>query len=194
MSRAHAQSPSTKRAREVVAVINTATPATIRAFVDSAFGDQMRGLPMRAHIDFFMGQREQSGGLEWVDVQEEKPGETTALLRRKLTGELVAVLVRTNAAAPYRIDGIGQRPPRPKVAEAAPRITTDAEMTAALGDFVNKLARADLFSGTVFLAKDGRRLYGMAFGEANKDFGVPNAIDTRNARPVSDAVRMGWAR
>jgi CubicO group peptidase (beta-lactamase class C family) len=174
-----AQSPTTRRAREVVAVINAATPAAIRAFVDSAFDDQMRGLPMRAHIDFFMNQREQSGGLEWVDVQDEKPGETTALLKRKLTGELTAILVRTNAAAPYRIGGIGGRPPRPKVAQAAPRITTDAELTAALGDYVNTLARADLFSGTVFLAKDGRRLYGMAFGEANKDFGVPNAVDTK---------------
>jgi len=179
MSRAQAQPPATKRAREVVAVINAATPASIRAFVDSAFDDQMRGMPMRAHIDFFMGQREQSGGLEWVDVQDEKPAETTALLKRKLTGELVAVLVRTNTAAPYRISGIGQRPPRPKVAQAEPRITTDAELTTALGDYVNRLARADLFSGTVYVAKDGRRLYGMAFGEANKDFGVPNALDTK---------------
>jgi CubicO group peptidase (beta-lactamase class C family) len=179
MSRAEAQSPATKRAREVVAVINAATPAAIRAFVDSAFDDQMRGMPMRAHIDFFMGQREQSGGLEWVEVQDEKPAETTALLKRKLTGELIAVLVRTNPAAPYRIGGIGQRPPRPKVAQAEPRITTDAELTTALGDFVNRLVRADLFSGTVLLAKDGKRLYGMAFGEANKDFGVPNALDTK---------------
>ena len=179
MSRVQAQSPSTKRAREVVAVINAATPASIRAFVDSAFDDQMRGMPMRAHIDFFMNQREQSGGLEWVDVQDEKPGETTALLKRKLTGDLMAVVVRTNPAAPYRIGGIGQRPPRPKVAQAEQRITTDAELTTALGDYVNRLAKADLFSGTVFLAKDGRRLYGMAFGEANKDFGVPNALDTK---------------
>jgi hypothetical protein len=67
---AQTPSPTTKRAREVVAVINAATPVAIRAFVDSAFDDQMRGLPMRAHIDFFMGQREQSGGLEWVDVQD----------------------------------------------------------------------------------------------------------------------------
>lgn len=176
---AQAPAPSTRRAREVVAVINAATPATIRTFVDSALDDQMRGLPMRAHIDFFMGQREQSGTLEWVDVQDEQAGETTVLLKRKLTGELVAILVRTNSAPPYRIAGIGQRPPRPKVAAAPPRITSDAELTAAIGDFVNTLARADLFSGTVFLAKDGRRLYGAAFGQANKDFDVPNALDTK---------------
>jgi CubicO group peptidase (beta-lactamase class C family) len=179
MARAQTETPTTKRAREVVAVINAATPAKVRAFVDSAFDDQMRGLPMRAHIDFFMGQHDQSGGLEWVEVQDEKPGETTALLKRKLTGEYVAVLVRTNGAAPYRIAGIGQRPPRPKVAQTTPKISTDAELTMALGDFVNALAKADLFSGTVYLAKDGRRLYGMAFGEANKDFGVPNALDTK---------------
>ncbi len=180
--RAQAQtpaSPATRRAREVVALINSATPAAVRAFVDSAFDDQMRSLPMRAHVGFFMGQREQSGGLEWVEVQDEKPGETTALLRQKLTGELIAVLVRTNPAAPYRIGGIGQRPPRPKVAAARPRITTDAELTTAIGDYVNRLARADLFSGTVLIAKDGRRLYGATFGEANKDFGVPNALDTK---------------
>ena len=179
MAQAQAESPSTKRAREVVAVINTATPAKLRAFVDSAFDDQMRRLPMRAHVDFFMAQREQSGGLDWVEVQDEKPGETVALLKRKLTGDYVAILVRTNASAQNRIAGIGQRPPRPKVAQAAPKITTDAELTTALGDFVNTLVRADLFSGSVYLAKDGRRLYGMAFREANKDFGVPNALDTK---------------
>jgi CubicO group peptidase (beta-lactamase class C family) len=179
MPRAKAQSPATKRAREVVALINNATPPAIRAFVDSAFDDQMRGLPMGAHIGFFMGQREQSGGLEWVEVQDEKPGEATVLLKQKLTGEFIAVVVRTNSAAPYRIGGIGQRPPRPKVAAAAPKITTDAELTAAIGDFVNTLARSDLFSGTVLIAKDGRRLYGAAFGEANKDFSVPNALDTK---------------
>jgi len=32
---------------------------------------------------------------------------------------------------------------------------------------------------SVFLAKDGKRLYGMAFGQANKDFDVPNALDTK---------------
>src|SRR5574338_313772 len=56
MARSQTESPSTRRAREVVAAINAATPATLRAFVDSALDDQMRRMPMRAHIDFFMGQ------------------------------------------------------------------------------------------------------------------------------------------
>jgi CubicO group peptidase (beta-lactamase class C family) len=179
MTRPQSPSPTTKRAREVVALIDGATPSAIRAYVDSAFADGMRRLPMQAHIGFFMGQREQSGGVEWVEVQEETPGSTTALVRRKLTGDLFAILVRSETTAPFRISGIGQRPPRPSVATAAPRVTSDAEMAAALERYVTTLAKADVFSGTVLLAKDGKTIYAGAFGQANKDFDVPNKLDTK---------------
>ncbi len=175
---AQAPSPATRRAREIVAVINTATPASIRAYVDSAFAGEMRRLPMRAHIDFFMGQREQSGGLEWIDVQEAAGSRTTALLRRKLTGNPIAVAVTVEDAAPNRVVGIGQRPPREGAAPAE-RVSSDADVVKALEQFVGTLVKADLFSGTVLLAKDGQTLYSGAFGQANKDFAVPNALDTK---------------
>lgn len=37
----------------------------------------------------------------------------------------------------------------------------------------------DAFSGTVLLAKAGKPRFRAAFGEANKDFGVKNTIDTK---------------
>ena len=176
---AQTPSPATRRAREVVALINAATPSAIRAYVDSAFADGMRRMPPQAHVDFFMGQREQSGGLEWIEVQEEAADRTTVLLRRKLTGDLTAVLVQVDSAAPHRIGGIGQRPPRPSAAATEAAVANDAEMAAALERYVGTLAKADLFSGSVLLAKDGKTLYAGAFGQANKDFGVPNALDTK---------------
>lgn len=179
MASAQAPSPATKRAREVVALVNSAAPPAIRAYVDSAFATRMRALPLQAHIDFILGQREQTGGLDWVDVQEETPGGTTALVKRKLTSELTALMVQVEGTAPYRIAGIGQRPPRPGAAASEPRVASDAEMAAALERYVTTLAKADVFSGTVLLAKDGKTLYAGAFGQANKDFGVPNALNTK---------------
>jgi len=178
MTPRQASSQATKRAREVVALINTGSPAAIRAYVDSTFVGRMKSLPMQAHLDFFLGQREQSGGLDWVEVQEETPSGTTALLKGKRTGEPIAVLVRTETSAPYRITGIGQRPPR-VTAASEPRVASDAEMAKALEQYVTTLAKADVFSGAVLLAKDGTTLYAGAFGEANKDFGVPNKLDTK---------------
>jgi CubicO group peptidase (beta-lactamase class C family) len=171
-------SPAARRAREVVQMINTATPATLRAFVDTAFGGQMRSLPMQAHVDFFLGQRERSGGLEWVEVQEEAANRATVLVRRKLTGDAVAIGVTVEASAPHRIGGIGQRPPRPG-AVTNERVASDAEMARALERYVTTLANADVFSGSVLLAKDGKVLYSGAFGQANKDFGASNKLDTK---------------
>src|SRR6476660_8262614 len=163
MSPHQAPSPSTKGAREVVALINTAPASAIRAYVDSAFAGRMRSLPIQAHLNFFLGQREQSGGFEWVEVQEETAGRTTALLKGKLTGELIAPMVQTEATAPYRVAGIGQRPPRTTAAASEPRVASDAEMAKVLEQYVTTLAKADVFSGAVLLAKDGKTLYAGAF-------------------------------
>jgi hypothetical protein len=173
------QAPATRRAHEIVTLINVATPSAIRAYVDTAMGARMRSMPMQAHIDFMMGQRDQSRGLDWVEAQEEAPGRTTALLRRKLTGDLLAIQVGVEDTAPYRISSIVGQPPRRKPGAPEPRVTSDAEMVAALERYVNTLAQADAFSGAVLLAKDGKSLYSAAFGQANKDFGVSNTAATK---------------
>src|SRR5213593_4662039 len=168
MGWAQSQPPATRRAHEIVALINAATPSAIRAYVDTAMAAGMRRLPMQAHLDFMLGQRELSRGLDWVEIQEEAPSRTTALLKRRLTGDLMAVQVQVEDTAPYQINGIGPRPPHPKAAAVEPRLTSDAEMVSALERYVKALAQADVFSGTVLLAKNGKTLYSAAFGQANK--------------------------
>jgi CubicO group peptidase (beta-lactamase class C family) len=44
---------------------------------------------------------------------------------------------------------------------------------------MQKQEGADVFSGVVLLAKDGRALFNKAYREANKDFGIPNRTDTK---------------
>jgi len=178
MGGAQSPSPATRRAHEIVTLINSATPSGIRAYVDTAMAARMRSLPLQAHIDFMLGQRDQSRGLEWVEVQEETPTHVTAVLRRKLTADLLALQVSVEDSAPYRIVGIFGGP-RPKTGATEPRIASDAEMVSALARYVNTLAQADLFSGAVLLAKDGKPLYSAAFGTANKDFSAPNTVGTK---------------
>ncbi|HSE97444.1 MAG TPA: serine hydrolase domain-containing protein, partial [Blastocatellia bacterium] len=60
----------------------------------------------------------------------------------------------------------------------ARRLTAE-QMAQELKTFVSKLADADVFSGTVLLAKDGVPVFKGAYGIANKDFNVPNRIDTK---------------
>ena len=173
------QRPATRRAQEIVALINSATPDAIRAYVDTAFADRMRALPLEAHLNFFLGLRDRSGSLDWIDVQEEEPNRTVARVTRTLTGERAALLVGVEAAAPYRVEGLGQRPPRADPGAAEPSIESDSAMASELALYVDTLAKADVFSGAVILAKDGVPVYSGAFGQANKDFEVPNKVDTK---------------
>lgn len=56
---------------------------------------------------------------------------------------------------------------------------SDAELAARLGEFVDKLAAADLFSGAVLLVHGEEVLLDRAWGEASKSFHVPNRTTTR---------------
>jgi CubicO group peptidase (beta-lactamase class C family) len=63
--------------------------------------------------------------------------------------------------------------------DAPARRPSDPELVAQLKGYVERLAARNVFSGAVLLAKKGVPLYQAAFGEANKDFGVKNTLDTK---------------
>ena len=170
--------PATRRARELVGLINSATPASIKAYVDTAFGGPMQGLPLDAHVGFFMGQREQTKGLDWVSASESN-GEATAVVKRRLTGDPLALGIRVESTAPHKVIGVGQRPVPPGAAAPASRVATDEALSVELSRFVEQLAAADVFSGAVMVSHDGKVVYSGAFGIANRDFNAANNIDTR---------------
>ena len=61
----------------------------------------------------------------------------------------------------------------------APSPRTTNEIVAELKAHVERLAQADSFSGAVLIAQNGKTLWSAAYGEADKNFGVPNKIDTK---------------
>jgi CubicO group peptidase (beta-lactamase class C family) len=175
---AQADGPAVRRARELVAVINAAAPPAIRAYVDSAFGSRMRGLPLAAHLNFLLGQRELSRSLEWIEARDQQSTSVIAVVRRQLTGDQVGLLVRVEEQAPYRVTAIGARPVQDAGSAPAP-LASDQELAAQLEKYVATLAAADVFSGAVLVAKDGKVLFSRAYGIANRDFEVNNRLDTK---------------
>lgn len=175
---AQAQTPAEKRARELVQALNTGSRAEFRKFVDAAFSTRMKALPIERHLNFFSSTYEGSRGYEIVGVQDAtKPNQVILLVKNKLTGDYDGLLVAVEADAPNGIAGIGFRSPVPPAGEV--RKITSKEAAQELEAFVKKLSAADVFSGSVLLAKDGVVLYKGAFGMANKDFDAPNKIDTK---------------
>ena len=190
---AQTQPPATRRAHELIALINSATPAKIRTYIDTATAADLRTLSPQDLVDLVLGRQDQSLDLEWVSTQDETPTQTTAVLRHKLAGGLTALEVQVLDTTPFLITSIQKHAPgsKPKtvepvaVAVSKPRPTaplaarTDAAMVAELKQYIDKLTNADAFSGTVILAKNGKTLYAAAFGLADKDFNAPITLDTK---------------
>ncbi len=56
---------------------------------------------------------------------------------------------------------------------------TEAEAVSSVEKYLEDTVKADEFSGTVLLAKNGKPIFQKAYGLASKEFNVPNRIDTR---------------
>lgn len=171
--------PAARRVAELVKIINSTDAAATKKFIEESYGGELAGMPLSAHLNFIAQIRDRTRGVEFHGLQESSATEATALLRRKLTEDWMGLAVTVEASAPHRITGIGMRRPKPPAGERAAKKLTDAERARELEAYVQRLAEADVFSGAVLLAKDGKVIFEKAYGEASKDFGVANRVDTK---------------
>ena len=171
------QSPAEKRARELVEFFNTGNRTTFREYVLKNFGGNFRDLPMDMHLSFYSSEKDQSRGFEVLGATDVEANRVALRVRSKLTGEISDLLVRVEGESPHRIVGIGTRPSRDDSGQGAK--LTEKEIASRLSAFVEKLANADVFSGSVLLAKGDKVVFKGAYGMANKDFGAANRIDTK---------------
>jgi CubicO group peptidase (beta-lactamase class C family) len=173
------ESPAERRAKEFARLIDSGNRAELRKYAKENFAPGFLNVPMEQHLGFLSSVHDFTRGVEFHSLQDAKANEATVLLKAKLTGEWLALAVRVEAEQPHRIAGIGLRPPKPPAAAQPTKKLTNEQVAQELKAFVSKLADADVFSGTVLLAKDGAPIFKGAYGTANKDFNVPNRIDTK---------------
>ena len=171
-------SPAATRLRELLEVIRAADPAKVEPYVKSTYGGEFLKMPMEAHVGFINHAHERLPDFEVEGIESPKPTEATAVVRSKLTEERVGIVVRVEEQPPHLITAIGRRPAKARQG-AADRKVTEAEATEELGAYLDKLAGVDAFSGVVLLAKDGKPLLLKAYGQASKDYAVPNRADTK---------------
>jgi CubicO group peptidase (beta-lactamase class C family) len=126
-------------------------------------------------VGFVSTMHDQTRGVAIGDILEATATTASLALRFELTGLDQALLVEVEAHPPHRVIGVFLKPGP----QSAPLIPPEAPgLPGELGAWLQRLADADVFSGAVALAHHGTLLFAQAYGQANKDFGVPNTIET----------------
>ena len=169
-----------RRVKEFARLFDTGSIAEFKKYAAENFAPSfLNDVPMERHIEFFRSTYDMTRGLEFHSIEDASPNQVTALFKNKLTGRWMSLQARVEPDAPHRIAGLGMRAPNPRVGAPSTKKRSDDEIRDELQTLMKKLADADVFSGTVLLARDGVPIFQGAYGMANKDFNVPNQIDTK---------------
>lgn len=183
--------PVGERARQVVDAIDSGDPEVLRALVENTFAPAFRDMaPMEEHLDVLGGFHRRSGGYDLYGIRRYDPPrppgpggeEHVIIVKNRLTEGWQAFVLALEEEPPHRITGLNLSPARPPAdlppSERKPPLTREA-MARELRAFVDRLADADLFSGTVLVARGDDLLFQGAWGEASRRYGVPNRLDTK---------------
>lgn len=169
--------PAGKRLGEIAALMSDATPGKAKAYVLENYTPEYADyLPIERRIGWYM-EAGAKGGLEILEIVESEPARIVADTRHPATGEYMRHQIEVEPEPPHRLTSIRT--------DMGPGIGGDqlpddpAALAAALKDKAQALADAGYFSGALLVARDGEILAQGAWGVANRDFGVPNDLDTR---------------
>jgi CubicO group peptidase (beta-lactamase class C family) len=161
---------------ELLDLVARGDAGVFEAYVGSAFARAPDGPPGDV-LNVLAGLHDRTRGVDGVTI-ECTGAEATAQGLSKLTGEPVALRVRVEPRPPYRVTSFQPVRAAERVVAVAAR-PSDDRLAAEVGAYTQRLADADCFSGVVLLAREGRPLLLNAYGEASREYRVPNAVDTR---------------
>lgn len=167
------------RSDAIVSFLNSEGAAPARALVEEHFDARLASaVPMARHVGILSQLRAQVGGAEASAVERVDAQTLELRVRSRRTGWTEMLRVRVDPEPPYRIRGLLPGPSAPPD-ELAGRRVTDREVAAAVRDLFDVQCDADVFSGAVLVAGPDSTLFADACGEADKNFSVPNRIDTK---------------
>jgi CubicO group peptidase (beta-lactamase class C family) len=169
--------PAGKRAAALIQVFNKGDGPAMKAFIEESYAKAaLAKRPAEAQLGTFGRLWMDTEGLTLQKVESSSARTVVLVAKDKLAGELVRLRVDVEAKPPH---GITEVKPEPAAPPSDTGPLTHEQVAQRVQAYVEKLAAADAFSGTVLIAHGDTRVYAGAFGLASRGFQVPNRLDTK---------------
>ncbi len=170
--------PVGKRAAALLEVFNEGDGNKMMAFIQEHYAKAaLARRPAEAQRGTFGRLWMDTEGLTFQKVESSSARTLILVARDRLAGDLVRLRIDVEAKPPYGILEVKAEPLSPPSDKGGP--LTGEQVAAQVRAYVEKLAAADAFSGTVLIAHGDKRVYAGAFGLASRGFQVPNRLDTK---------------
>jgi CubicO group peptidase (beta-lactamase class C family) len=151
---------------------NSGERAQVEAFL-SHYKD-----PSGHEVNGTLGFRQQTGGFELRKIEESTPARISGLVQESDSDQFARFTMEVEAEEPHRIAQFDLRAvPRP--AEFPVERLSESALLAALREKLEKDSAADKFAGAVLVARGGKAIFTGAYGMADREKKIPNALDTK---------------
>ena len=178
-----ATAPAAKRLEELLQVVNSGDAGAMNAYVQANSVQVTNPLPGPNPLPLVgrvLDLHRRSQGLDLVRVERVEDNRAIAVVRNKLTGDEQAISVQVEPKAPHRITDLSNVPPSAvaSLARQASIAQSEQEKLRQIGLHLKRLGDADVFSGAVVIARDGKPIFAQAYGYADREKKIANTIDT----------------
>ena len=182
--------PSTDAGQRVVAYIkafNSGDEQEMRAFISANVSeDALRRRSIDERLQIYKEMLANMKSFELNRVIEDSSSSVTGLFRSG-NGEWLEIGFQFEPESPHKLLGLRIKDSEPPSGVKAPSPTvggpqskmSEAEFLAAIEKRLNELVGADQFSGSVLIAKNGKKIFQKAYGLASKEYNVVNGVDTK---------------
>src|SRR5215208_3064809 len=164
--------PAANQAKGWLEVFNAGDVEKRRAFLQKNYPSRLERFDRETEM------RRGTGGFDVMKVAESTPTKIVLLIQERQGEQFAQFTVEVEPAPPHAIKQF-QFQVLPRPAEFAIRHLNDNELVASLRKKLDEMAAADLFSGAVLVAKNGKSAFAQAYGLADREKKIPNTLKTR---------------
>jgi CubicO group peptidase (beta-lactamase class C family) len=173
--------PISRAAQEYVAAFNSGDETRVRRFFeDRVSPETLARRPMSERLEVYRRMKGVNGTFRVDRVVEASP-DRIVLLVENATHEWRRIEFEEDPKAAGKIAGFGVEDADPPADREPPvrREATDADAARAADAWLSEASARGDFSGVVLLARNGRAFFRKAWGLADRDRKIPNAVDTK---------------
>ena len=174
--------PAGNKVRALINVINTGDDNACHDFISKNYAaTTLQQNPIDKETNFFCRVHRDIYHLVPISATQASPDTIDVVTYSDVTESDVTFHMQVQPAAPHLItkNTIRWRMLPHKSTDTAHKKLSQADIIEALEQYIEKLVKADLFSGVVLVAKDHKVIFSEAYGQASKAWGISNNIDTK---------------
>ncbi len=172
--------PAGRAAEGYFKAFNAGEEAMKEFLTRSTAKEALQKMPVQTRMARYRQMKAQVGSLDPLEVVEDRP-DFVSVHARGQAGRLLRLEFSFESAAPHgllgiRIEAVDEAEDR---APASDPKKDDAALIAAVRDHARRAADAGEFSGVILIARDNTPVFEEAFGYADREQRIPNAVDTK---------------